>query len=102
MSLLVMALEEELPSYYQASLSRVEVPEVSWHGWRDRVYAGSVRLELELYGFGGAQNFDRIMAQILDGTLEEGTDAASHLWEGIFLAVPLKTFNDLWFCFLAK
>lgn len=72
------------------------------------VYAGSVRLELELYlcGFGGAQNFGRIMAQILVGTLEEGTDAASHLWEGIFLAVPLKTFNDLWpllwFCFLAK
>lgn len=59
-----------------------------------------------LCGFGGAQNLGRIMAQILVGTLEEGTDAASHLWEGIFLAVPLKTFNDLWpllwFCFLAK
>lgn len=31
-SLLVMALEEELPRCYQASLSRVEVPEVSGHG----------------------------------------------------------------------
>lgn len=27
-------------------------------------------------------NFGRIVAQVLVGTLEEGTDAASHLWEG--------------------
>lgn len=36
------------------------------------------------------------MPQVLVGTLEEGTDAASHLWEGILLVVPLKTFKGLW------
>lgn len=121
MRLLVIAQEEELPNYCQSSLSRVNClkwPGVK--GWSVYRLSETGVGALSMWPWGGSWlqeerpycfyplsllvsirkpsnllvfplNLGRIMAQVLVGTLEEGTDAASHLWEGILPAVPLKT-----------